>query len=73
MFGKMLNETIRESYFLVLLNRFPFNILYSTFPWVNGNATSCIHILTNHGWELGNLISSIGAAFMAVGVLLLAL
>ena len=72
MFGTMLNEKLRKSDFLVIFNWFPFNILYSTFPRFNGNATSCIYITClDQGWDTANLISTIGAFLMAIAVVIL--
>ena len=38
MFGTMLNEKLGKCYVWVILNWFPFDILYSAFPWINGDA-----------------------------------
>ena len=44
MFGTMLNENLGKMTFWLFFNWFPFNFLYSTFPWFNGNATTCVYI-----------------------------
>ena len=69
MFGRMLNETVKVRFILVILYRFPFNILRAAFLRINGNATSLLEILRRSRFELGNLISTIGAFLMTVGTI----
>ena len=67
----MLNETLGKVYILVILNWFPFNILYPTFLRFNGEChVVYLRILPDQGWDTANLISTIGALLMAIGVII---
>ena len=57
---------------LDILYWIPFNILHTAFLRTNGYATSCIHVHgADQGWDLFNLISSIGAIIDGIGVIIL--
>ncbi|WP_412898264.1 cytochrome c oxidase subunit I [Bacillus sp. 1P02SD] len=71
MFGKMLNETLGKVTFWLFLIGFHLTFFIQHFLGLMGMPRRVFTFLPNHGWELGNLISSIGAAFMAAGVLVL--
>nr|WP_189655130.1 cytochrome c oxidase subunit I [Bacillus sp. HNG] len=71
MFGKILNETLGKVTFWLFLIGFHLTFFIQHFLGLMGMPRRVFTFLPNHGWELGNLISSIGAAFMAAGVLVL--
>ncbi|WP_449539882.1 cytochrome c oxidase subunit I [Ferdinandcohnia sp. Marseille-Q9671] len=71
MFGRMLNDTLGKVTFWLFLIGFHLTFFIQHFLGLMGMPRRVFTFLPNHGWELGNLISSIGAAFMAVGVLVL--
>ncbi|MEH7222423.1 cytochrome c oxidase subunit I [Bacillus sp. JJ1566] len=71
MFGKMLNETLGKITFWLFLIGFHLTFFIQHFLGLMGMPRRVFTFLPNHGWELGNLISSIGAAFMAVGTIVL--
>ena len=71
MFGTMLNETLGKITFWIVLNWFPFNILYSTFLRFMGMPRRVFTFLDNQGLNTGNMISTVGALFMAFGVIVL--
>ncbi len=71
MFGKMLNETLGKVTFWLFLIGFHLTFFIQHFLGLMGMPRRVFTFLPNHGWEIGNLISSIGAAFMAAGVLVL--
>ena len=56
---------------MVILYRFPFNVLYSAFPGLIGMPRRYYTYLEGQGLEMGNMISSIGAVFMALGTIVL--
>jgi cytochrome c oxidase subunit I len=71
MFGKMLNDTLGKVTFWLFLIGFHLTFFIQHFLGLMGMPRRVFTFLPNHGWELGNLISSIGAIFMALGVLVL--
>ncbi|MCC3357608.1 cytochrome c oxidase subunit I [Bacillus sp. REN16] len=71
MFGKILNETLGKITFWLFLIGFHLTFFIQHFLGLMGMPRRVFTFLPNHGWELGNLISSVGAAFMALGVLVL--
>ncbi|MEH7382386.1 cytochrome c oxidase subunit I [Bacillus sp. JJ1533] len=71
MFGKMLNETLGKVTFWLFLIGFHLTFFIQHFLGLMGMPRRVFTFLPNHGWDLGNMISSVGAAFMAVGVLVL--
>ncbi|THE14344.1 cytochrome c oxidase subunit I [Bacillus timonensis] len=71
MFGKMLNDTLGKVTFWLFLIGFHLTFFIQHFLGLMGMPRRVFTFLPNHGWELGNLISSIGAAFMAAGVIVL--
>ncbi|WP_010282770.1 cytochrome c oxidase subunit I [Bacillus timonensis] len=70
-FGKMLNDTLGKVTFWLFLIGFHLTFFIQHFLGLMGMPRRVFTFLPNHGWELGNLISSIGAAFMALGVIVL--
>ncbi|MEH7238432.1 cytochrome c oxidase subunit I [Bacillus sp. JJ1562] len=71
MFGKILNETLGKITFWLFLIGFHLTFFIQHFLGLMGMPRRVFTFLPNHGWDLGNMISSVGAAFMAVGVLVL--
>nr|WP_200801625.1 cytochrome c oxidase subunit I [Bacillus sinesaloumensis] len=71
MFGKMLNDTLGKVTFWLFLIGFHLTFFIQHFLGLMGMPRRVFTFLPNHGWELGNVISSIGAAFMALGVLIM--
>ncbi|WP_438824624.1 cytochrome c oxidase subunit I [Bacillus sp. JJ1521] len=71
MFGKILNETLGKITFWLFLIGFHLTFFIQHFLGLMGMPRRVFTFLPNHGWEIGNLISSVGAAFMAAGVLVL--
>ncbi|WP_453997192.1 cytochrome c oxidase subunit I [Bacillus nitroreducens] len=71
MFGKMLNDTLGKVTFWLFLIGFHLTFFIQHFLGLMGMPRRVFTFLPNHGWELGNMISSIGAAFMAVAVLIM--
>ncbi|MEK5443269.1 cytochrome c oxidase subunit I [Fredinandcohnia sp. FSL W7-1320] len=71
MFGKMLNDTLGKVTFWLFLIGFHLTFFIQHFLGLMGMPRRVFTFLPNHGWELGNLISSIGAIFMALGVIVL--
>ena len=72
MFGTMLNETLGKVTFWFFFIGFHLTFFIQHFLGLMGYATSCIYLSwTDQGWDLSNLISSVGAIFMAIGVIIL--
>ncbi|WP_099353571.1 cytochrome c oxidase subunit I [Fredinandcohnia onubensis] len=71
MFGKMLNDTLGKITFWLFLIGFHLTFFIQHFLGLMGMPRRVFTFLPNHGWELGNLISSIGAIGMALGVIVL--
>lgn len=71
MFGKMLNDTLGKVTFWLFLIGFHLTFFIQHFLGLMGMPRRVFTFLPNHGWELGNLISSIGAIGMALGVIVL--
>ncbi|MDF0725323.1 cytochrome c oxidase subunit I [Cytobacillus sp. S13-E01] len=71
MFGKMLSETLGKITFWLFLIGFHLTFFIQHFLGVMGMPRRIFTFLPGQGLELGNLISSIGAFFMAVSTLVL--
>ncbi|MCH1623919.1 cytochrome c oxidase subunit I [Fredinandcohnia quinoae] len=69
MFGRMLNETLGKITFWLFLIGFHLTFFIQHFLGLMGMPRRIFTFLPGQGLEAGNLISSIGAAFMAVGVI----
>nr|WP_249305971.1 cytochrome c oxidase subunit I [Lederbergia citrea] len=71
MFGTMLNETLGKLTFWLFLIGFHLTFFIQHFLGLMGMPRRIASYMDGQGLNLGNMISSIGAAFMAVGVLIL--
>ncbi|MBP1913776.1 cytochrome c oxidase subunit I [Lederbergia galactosidilytica] len=71
MFGTMLNETLGKIEFVLFVVGFHLTFFIQHFLGLMGMPRRIATFLPDQGLDLGNLISSIGAAFMAVAVLIL--
>lgn len=71
MFGKMLNETLGKITFALFFTGFHLTFFIQHFLGVWGMPRRVFTFLPGQGLETGNLISSIGALFMAVGTICL--
>src|SRR5690606_17168307 len=66
MFGTMLNETLGKIEFVLFVVGFHLTFFIQHFLGLMGMPRRIATFLPDQGLDLGNLISSIGAAFMAV-------
>ncbi|KYD04384.1 cytochrome c oxidase subunit I [Heyndrickxia sporothermodurans] len=71
MFGTMLNETLGKITFWTFLIGFHLTFFIQHFLGLMGMPRRIWKFLPNQGLETGNLVSSIGAAFMAFGVIVM--
>ncbi|GIN83839.1 cytochrome c oxidase subunit 1 [Heyndrickxia sporothermodurans] len=71
MFGTMLNETLGKITFWTFLIGFHLTFFIQHFLGLMGMPRRIWKFLPNQGLDTGNLISSIGAGFMAFGVIVL--
>jgi len=71
MFGTMLNETLGKVTFWTFLIGFHLTFFIQHFLGLLGMPRRVWKFLPNQGWDTANLISSIGAAFMAFGVIVM--
>ncbi|MBS4172387.1 cytochrome c oxidase subunit I [Bacillus sp. FJAT-49736] len=71
MFGTMLNETLGKITFWTFLIGFHLTFFIQHFLGLLGMPRRVWKFLPNQGWDSANLISSIGAAFMAFGVIVM--
>ncbi|MBU5210929.1 cytochrome c oxidase subunit I [Heyndrickxia oleronia] len=71
MFGTMLNETLGKITFWTFLIGFHLTFFIQHFLGLMGMPRRIWKFLPNQGLDTGNLISSIGAAFMAFGVIVM--
>ncbi|WP_407637265.1 cytochrome c oxidase subunit I [Bacillus cihuensis] len=71
MFGTMLNETLGKFTFWLFLIGFHLTFFVQHFLGLMGMPRRVFTYLPGQGWETSNLISSIGAIFMSVGVIIL--
>ena len=70
-FGTMLNETLGKIEFWLFLIGFHLTFFIQHFLGLMGMPRRVVTFLPGQGLDTGNLISSIGAAFMAAGVIVL--
>ncbi|MDQ0215203.1 cytochrome c oxidase subunit 1 [Oikeobacillus pervagus] len=73
MFGKMLNEAMGKITFVLFFVGFHLTFFIQHFLGLMGMPRRVWTFLPGQGLETGNLVSSIGAAFMAAGVIVLLL
>ncbi|WP_187292156.1 cytochrome c oxidase subunit I [Bacillus sp. 1NLA3E] len=73
MFGTMLNETLGKITFWLFLIGFHLTFFVQHFLGLMGMPRRIFTYLPGQGLETGNLISTVGAFFMAVGVIILLL
>lgn len=71
MFGKMLNETLGKWFFWIFSIGFHLTFLIQHFLGLDGMPRRVYTYLPGQGWDLSNLVSSIGAYMMGIGVILL--
>ncbi|MEH7882912.1 cytochrome c oxidase subunit I [Bacillus sp. JJ1609] len=71
MFGTMLNETLGKITFWLFLIGFHLTFFIQHFLGLMGMPRRIFTFLPGQGFETGNMISSIGAGFMAVAVIVL--
>jgi cytochrome c oxidase subunit I len=71
MFGTMLNEFLGKITFWLFLIGFHLTFFIQHFLGLMGMPRRIFTFLPNQGLEIGNLVSSIGALFMAVAVIIL--
>ncbi|MEK3887098.1 cytochrome c oxidase subunit I [Bacillus sp. FSL K6-3431] len=71
MFGTMLNETLGKVTFVLFLLGFHLTFFIQHFLGLMGMPRRIVTYLPGQGLNTGNLISSIGAGFMAVAILIL--
>ncbi|MFS0861347.1 cytochrome c oxidase subunit I [Fredinandcohnia sp. 179-A 10B2 NHS] len=71
MFGRMLNDTLGKVTFWLFLIGFHLTFFIQHFLGLMGMPRRIFTFLPGQGFEAGNAISSVGAAFMAVAVLVL--
>lgn len=70
-FGKMLNETLGKITFWFFFVGFHLTFFIQHFLGLMGMPRRVFTYLPNQGWDLGNLISSIGAIGMAIGTIVM--
>lgn len=71
MFNKILNETLGKITFVLFFIGFHLTFFIQHFLGLYGMPRRVFTFLPNQGWETGNLVSSIGAAFMAAATIVL--
>lgn len=71
MFGTMLSEKLGKITFILFLTGFHLTFFIQHFLGLMGMPRRVWTFLPGQGLEAGNLISSIGAAFMAVGIIIM--
>jgi cytochrome c oxidase subunit 1 len=71
MFGRMLNETLGKITFWLFFIGFHLTFFIQHFLGLMGMPRRVFTYLPNQGWETGNLISTIGAFFMATATVIL--
>ncbi|WP_442599363.1 cytochrome c oxidase subunit I [Neobacillus sp. D3-1R] len=71
MFGTMLNETLGKITFWLFLIGFHLTFFIQHFLGVMGMPRRVFTFLPGQGFETGNMISTVGAFFMAAGVIVL--
>jgi cytochrome c oxidase subunit I len=71
MFGKMLSEKLGKVTFWLFFIGFHLTFFIQHFLGLMGMPRRVFTFLPGQGWETGNLISSIGAFFMAAGTIVL--
>ncbi|MET1031148.1 cytochrome c oxidase subunit I [Domibacillus tundrae] len=71
MFGTMLSEKLGKITFVLFLTGFHLTFFIQHFLGLMGMPRRVWTFLPGQGLEAGNLISSIGAAFMAVGIIIM--
>ncbi|MDQ0231306.1 cytochrome c oxidase subunit I [Metabacillus malikii] len=71
MFGKMLNETLSKITFVLFFIGFHLTFFIQHFVGLWGMPRRVFTFLPNQGWEAANLVSSVGAFFMAVATIVL--
>ncbi|HYK75200.1 MAG TPA: cytochrome c oxidase subunit I [Pseudoneobacillus sp.] len=71
MFGTMLNETLGKITFWLFLIGFHLTFFIQHFLGVMGMPRRVFTFLPGQGFETGNMISTIGAFFMAAGVIIM--
>ncbi len=70
-FGTMLNETLGKFTFWLFLIGFHLTFFIQHFLGLWGMPRRVFTYLPGQGWDISNLVSTIGAMFMAVGVIIL--
>ncbi|MED4270757.1 cytochrome c oxidase subunit I [Geobacillus stearothermophilus] len=71
MFGRMLNETLGKITFWLFFIGFHLTFFIQHFLGLTGMPRRVFTYLPNQGWETGNLISTVGAFFMAAATVIL--
>lgn len=71
MFGHMLSEKLGKITFVLFFIGFHLTFFIQHFLGLWGMPRRVFTYLPNQGWDTGNLVSSIGAVFMAVAVIVL--
>ncbi|AKM18397.1 Cytochrome c oxidase subunit 1 [Geobacillus sp. 12AMOR1] len=71
MFGRMLNETLGKMTFWLFFIGFHLTFFIQHFLGLMGMPRRVFTYLPNQGWETGNLISTVGAFFMAAATVIL--
>ncbi|HZG61223.1 MAG TPA: cytochrome c oxidase subunit I [Anoxybacillus sp.] len=71
MFGKMLSEKLGKLTFWLFFTGFHLTFFIQHFLGLMGMPRRVFTFLPGQGWETGNLISTIGAFFMAAGTIVL--
>ncbi|MEB3749425.1 cytochrome c oxidase subunit I [Geobacillus sp. FSL W8-0032] len=71
MFGRMLNETLGKISFWLFFIGFHLTFFIQHFLGLTGMPRRVFTYLPNQGWETGNLVSTIGAFFMAAATVIL--
>ncbi|MED4877210.1 cytochrome c oxidase subunit I [Anoxybacillus geothermalis] len=71
MFGRMLNETLGKMTFWLFFIGFHLTFFIQHFLGLTGMPRRVFTYLPNQGWETGNLISTVGAFFMAAATVIL--
>ena len=69
MFGRMLNETLGKITFAFFFTGFHLTFFIQHFLGLQGMPRRVFTYLAGQGWETSNLVSTIGALFMTVGVI----
>ena len=70
MTGRLYNETLGKLSFLALRHRLPPYLRFHAHPWSSRHASSHLHLRAGRGWEIWNLIVTIGVFFQGVAVLI---